>query len=237
MSDSTEHLLAWGGEKVACTVWEPAGGPARRRTAVVMHGAGAADQSVHGQLVRQLAERGCRTLAFDFTGHGASSGLLQELSLSDRFDQARAVIDSLAPGEDHLVLVGASMSGQTVADLAAHYGGRVAAVGLLAPAVYPRRAWPLRFDSGFTQAIRVPQAWRDSAALDTYAHYTGRAVLAVPGRDHVIPPAVNEALVQALSVRADFTHLVFPDADHHLGRYFQANPDACARFADALTAP
>ncbi|MDH6137723.1 pimeloyl-ACP methyl ester carboxylesterase [Kitasatospora sp. MAA4] len=236
MSDSIQQLLSWGSEKLAYTTREPTGAPTGR-TAVVMHGAGTSDQSVHAQLAQQLAERGCRTIAFDFTGHGASSGRLQDLSLSDRFDQARAVINSLAPDGDQLLLVGASMSGQTVADLTAHYGGRVVAVGLLAPAVYPRRAWPLRFGAGFTQAIRVPQAWRDSAALDTYTLYTGRAVLAVPGEDHVIPQAVNDALVQALSMRADFTHLVLPDADHHLGRYFKAHPDACARFADTLTAP
>lgn len=47
------------------------------------------------------------------------------------------------------------MSGQTVADLLGHYGSRVAALGLLAPAVYPRRAWDLAFDAGFTEVIRT----------------------------------------------------------------------------------
>ncbi|MFJ9518031.1 alpha/beta hydrolase [Kitasatospora sp. NPDC101801] len=200
-----------------------------------MHGAGASDQRVHQQLAQLLAGRGCRAITFDFTGHGASSGQLRELSLGDRFEQARAVISSLAPDDDQLVLVGASMSGQTVADLVGHYGARVEAVGLLAPAVYPRGAWPLRFDAGFTEAIRVPQGWRDSAALDAYAAFAGRAVLAVPVHDHVIPDAVNQALVQALSTRADFHHLVFPDATHHLGRYFKARPEDCAKVADALT--
>jgi uncharacterized protein len=236
MADSMQPMLAWGEEKLACSVREPTGGPGGR-TALVMHGAGTSDQTVHRQLAQLLAERGCRTVAFDFTGHGASSGLLRESSLSGRFDQARAVIEALAPTGDRLVLVGASMSGQTVADLARHYGQRVAALGLLAPAVYSRASWPLRFDSGFTEAIRTPNAWRDSAALESYTAFTGRAVLAVPARDQVIPDAVTQALVSALSTRADFVHLAFPDADHHLGRYFRAHPDNCARFADALTGP
>jgi pimeloyl-ACP methyl ester carboxylesterase len=234
MFEPIQKMLAWGGEKLACTVLEPTGTPVGR-TALVLHGAGTSNQTVHRQLAYLLAERGCRMVVFDFTGHDASTGLLQDLSLRKRFEQAQAVIDDHAPRSDALVLVGASMSGQTVADLARHYDNRVAAIGLLAPAIYPRRAWDLRFSAGFTQAIRTPHAWRDSAALDTFAAFAGRAVLAVPRHDDIIPQAVTRALVHALSTRADFTHLVFPDATHHLGRYFRAHPSDCTLFADALT--
>lgn len=231
--EAVQQTLAVDGEKIACGVLLPVG-EAAGRTAVLLHGAGTADRSVHGDLARLLAERGCRVVTLDFSGHGASSGRLQKLSLARRLRQARSVIDELAPETDQLLLVGASMSGQTVADLLGHYGSRVAALGLLAPAVYPRRAWDLAFDAGFTEVIRTPDAWRDSAALEIYAAFTGRAVLAVPAEDHVIPPAVNQALVQALARRADFTHLVFPDATHHLGRYFRSHPRECAQVADLL---
>jgi pimeloyl-ACP methyl ester carboxylesterase len=233
--DPLPHQVTADGERLACGVLPPAG-QATGRSAVVLHGAGTADQRVHRQLARLLAERGYRVLTPDFSGHGASTGQLRKSSLERRFRQARTVVEQLAPGSDQLLLVGASMSGQTVADLVGHYGSRVVAVGLLAPAVYPRRAWGLAFDAGFTEVIRTPDAWRDSSALEVYAGFPGRAVLAVPAEDHVIPPAVNQALVQALSTRADFTHLVFPDATHHLGRYFRTEPAACARIADLLTA-
>jgi pimeloyl-ACP methyl ester carboxylesterase len=228
------RMLAVDGEKIACTLLDPAGA-ATGRSAVVLHGAGTADRTVHQQTAHLLAEHGRRTVSLDFSGHGASSGRLPELSLRRRFEQARQVIEELVPGGDELLLVGASMSGQTVADLVHHYGTRVTAIGLLAPAVYSRRAWDLRFDAGFTEAIRTPQAWRDSAALAAYARFTGRAVLAVPAADHVIPQAVTEALVQALTTQADVTHLVLPEATHHLGQYFRAHPGACAQFVDALT--
>ncbi|GAA1229818.1 hypothetical protein GCM10009665_20320 [Kitasatospora nipponensis] len=239
VSDQRTELLAVDGEKIACTVLER---PDLRdrptaTTAVVLHGAGTADQSVHRQLAELLAELGCRAVTLDFSGHGASSGRVPELSLERRFEQARAVIEEVGSADGELLLVGASMSGQTVADLARHYGARVAGLGLLAPAVYPRNAWTLPFGagSGFTEAIRVPQAWQDSAALDAYAAFAGRAVLVVPGEDHVIPPAVTSAIAAALATRATFTRLLYPDATHHLGRYFRADPDACARFAYALT--
>jgi pimeloyl-ACP methyl ester carboxylesterase len=69
-----------------------------------------------------FAARGCRALAFDFSGHGESSGELRELSLARRLRQAGAVIDRHVPPGDGLILVGFSMSGQTVADLVARYG-------------------------------------------------------------------------------------------------------------------
>jgi pimeloyl-ACP methyl ester carboxylesterase len=230
---SLQHTVAAGGEKIACGVLQPVGAEAGR-SAVVLHGAGTADQHVHQQLARLLAERGCRSVCLDFSGHGASTGQLRKLSLERRFQQARSVIDELVPDTDQLLLVGASMSGQTVGDLLSHYGSRILAAALLAPAVYPRRAWNLPFDAGFTEVIRTPEAWRDSAALDAYAAFPGRAVLAVPVEDHVIPPAVNQALVQALSASSDFTHLVLPDATHHLGRYFRAHPERCNQVADLL---
>ena len=110
-------------------------GPARA-TVVVLHGAGNAGKERLVPLLAEFAAHGCHALAFDFSGHGESTGLLRELSLRRRFEQAVSVIDARARVNGPLVLVGFSMSGQTVADLARHYGDRVAALGLCAPAVY-----------------------------------------------------------------------------------------------------
>ncbi|MGW1378455.1 hypothetical protein ACWD6P_29880 [Streptomyces sp. NPDC002446] len=86
------------------------------------------------------------------------------------------------------------MSGQTVADLVAHYGSRVAAIGLCAPAVYAARAWTVPFRAGFTEIIRAPESWRTSSALEVFRSHrplSTRAVLATPANDAVIPPAVT----------------------------------------------
>ncbi|MET8243365.1 hypothetical protein ABZV31_02370 [Streptomyces sp. NPDC005202] len=48
--------------------------------------------------------------------------------------------------------------------------------------------------------------------------YEGRAVLAVPGTDAVIPPEVTEAVQDALAARAQFTRLELPDAERKLGQ-------------------
>ncbi|MER7112426.1 alpha/beta fold hydrolase [Streptomyces sp. NPDC000229] len=206
-------------------------------TVVVLHGAGNGSADALVPVLDEFAGRGCRVVAPDFSGHGRSSGALEELSLERRFLQARAVIDRVVPDGDELVLVGFSMSGQTVADLVGHYGGRVRAIGLCAPAVYGREAWGIRFGHGFTEIIRQEGGWRDSAALDALRAFEGTAVLAVPGDDEVIPRAVTEAVEDALTTRSRYRRLDMERAGHRLGVWFVTEADDRRRFVDAVLAP
>ncbi|MFE3031043.1 alpha/beta fold hydrolase [Streptomyces canus] len=206
-------------------------------TAVLLHGAGRGSTERLLPLLDEFVAHGCHALAFDFSGHGESSGALAELSLRRRFEQAVAVIDARVPADGPLVLVGFSMSGQTVADLARHYGERVAALALCAPAVYAGEAWDVPFGRGdgeFSEIIRRPDSWRRSPALDVLRAYEGRAVLAVPGTDAVIPPEVTEAVQEALAFRSQFTRLELPDADHQLGRWLGDHADERRGLVSAL---
>lgn len=206
-------------------------------TAVVLHGAGTGSAERLRPLVREFAARGVRALAFDFSGHGESTGRLAELSLRRRFEQAVAVIDAYAGTDGPLVLAGFSMSGQTVADLVRHYGERVAALGLCAPAVYAAEAWDVPFGDGngpFSRIIRRPDSWREAPALQALRSYEGRAVLAVPGTDAVIPPAVTEAVQDALATRAQYTRFDVPQAQHRLGDWFREHGDDRSAFVDAV---
>ncbi|MGP4011004.1 alpha/beta fold hydrolase [Streptomyces sp. 4N124] len=212
------------------------GRPHDRPTVVLLHGAGVLGSKERLlPLLGEFVARGCRGLAFDFSGHGESTGELRELSLRRRFEQAVSVIGTRACGP--LVLVGFSMSGQTVVDLARHYGERVVALGLCAPAVYAAEAWDVPFGDGdgrFSEIIRTPDSWRASPALDALRAYEGRAVLAVPGTDAVIPPAVTEAVQEALATRAQFTRFELPEAEHMLGQWFREHADDRGRFVDAV---
>ncbi|MEW2491972.1 alpha/beta fold hydrolase [Streptomyces nodosus] len=208
-------------------------------TAVVLHGAGTGSTRRLLPLLKDFVARGCHGLAFDFSGHGASTGRTAELSLQRRFEQAVGVIDARTPADGPLVLVGFSMSGQTVADLARHYGRRVVAIGLCAPAVYAAEAWTVPFGDGtgrFTRILRTPESWRSAPALEALRAYEGRAVLAVPGTDAVIPGAVTTAIAAALTARATFTRLDLPGADHALGLWFRDHPEDRTLLVDAVLA-
>lgn len=213
----------------------------RAATVVLLHGAGKGTKDRLLPLLAEFVSRGCRGLAFDFSGHGESTGELRELSLRRRFEQAVAVIDARVPEGGPLIVVGFSMSGQTVADLVAHYGERVMAVGLCAPAVYAEEAWDVPFGEGdgrFSEIIRRPDGWRGAPALDVLRGYTGRAVLAVPGTDAIIPSAVTEAVQDALATHAQFTRFDVPGAEHMLGLWFEEHAEDRREFVTAvLTGP
>ncbi|MEU6216253.1 alpha/beta fold hydrolase [Streptomyces sp. NPDC047022] len=216
--------------------WGDGGGP-DAATVVVLHGAGNGSARRLLPLLNDFVGRGCHGLAFDFSGHGDSTGVAAELSLERRFEQAVAVIDARTQDGGPLVLVGFSMSGQTVADLARHYGRRVTALGLCAPAVYSSRAWTVPFGDGtgpFSEILREPDGWRAAPALEALRAYEGRAVLAVPGTDAVIPPEVTEAVAAALSTNARVTRLDVPGSEHRLGEWFHDHAEDRARFVDAV---
>ncbi|OAR21942.1 aminoglycoside phosphotransferase [Streptomyces sp. ERV7] len=237
------------GERISCAVVEP-DGVIPSVTVVLLHGAGTGDKARLAELGEDFRSRGHRVLSLDFSGHGASSGALAELSLERRFRQARAAVDAYVPPGQSLVLTGFSMSGQTVADLAAHYGSRVAGIGLCAPAVYADAAWSEPFGaepgapgtppgapvSRFTEILRTPDSWRGSRALDVFRALRTRVVLAVPEVDEIIPYAVTEAVTQALAAgnASRFTRLAFGGAHHRLGVWFREHPVERGRFVDAV---
>ncbi|MFF5962594.1 alpha/beta fold hydrolase [Streptomyces collinus] len=235
MSELIPFTHVVGGERLSGLA--TGGGRPARATVVLLHGAGTGSKERLMPLLAEFAAHGCHALAFDFSGHGESTGLLPELSLRRRFEQAVSVIDARACGDAPLVLVGFSMSGQTVADLVRHYGDRVAALGLCAPAVYAAEAWDVPFGAGdgrFSEIIRRPGSWRTAPALDVLREFEGRAVLVVPGTDEVIPPAVTEAFSEALARRAQFTHWELPDAGHRLGPWFRDHPTDRREFVTAV---
>lgn len=236
MTELSSFTYAYDGELLSGVYGGDTGGP-EKATVVLLHGAGIGSKERLLPLLAEFVSRGCRGVAFDFSGHGESTGALRELSLRRRFEQAVAVIDARVPAGGALIVVGFSMSGQTVADLVAHYGERVAAVGLCAPAVYAREAWDVPFGQGdgrFSEIIRRPDGLRGAPALDVLRAYEGRAVLAVPGTDTVIPPAVTEAVQDALAAHAQFTRFEVPDAEHMLGLWFQEHAEGRREFVTTL---
>ncbi|MFC9155142.1 alpha/beta fold hydrolase [Streptomyces bauhiniae] len=228
-----EFTVEGDGERLsAVRAGDPGAGP----TAVLLHGAGTGSKERLLPLLSAFAERGCHALAFDFSGHGRSTGRLPELSLRRRFEQAVAVIDAHA-GAGPLVLVGFSMSGQTVADLVRHYGRHVDSVGLCAPGAFAAAAWDEPFGDGtgtFTNVLRTPGSWRNSSALPALRGFEGRAVLVTPGTDDVIPAEVTKAVEEALCTRSRYSRLELPDAEHTLGLWFRDHPEDGRRLVTAL---
>ncbi|MEU0794887.1 alpha/beta fold hydrolase [Amycolatopsis sp. NPDC005961] len=230
----TRLIIACDGEQLS--VVRTSNGKLDSPCVVLLHGAGRANKERTLPLARDLADAGVDTISFDFSGHGYSTGALEKLSLERRLRQARGVIENLTSDEVGLFLIGFSMSGQTVADLIQVYGSRIERIVLCSPAVYSRSAWPLAFGDGFTDEIRIPDGWRNSSALQNLSKFTGRAVLALPGEDVVIPTAVTHEIEQALNRKADLVCLTFGQAGHQLGGWFAERAEARKMLIKALLA-
>ncbi|WP_377273694.1 alpha/beta hydrolase [Peterkaempfera sp. SMS 1(5)a] len=233
MGKLLESVHLADGEELACVMVEP-DDPIRPEHVVIMHGAGSGSKTRTLPLAETFAAAGHRAIAFDFSGHGASTGMLSELSLRRRFEQARSVIDHHT-GDAPLILVGFSMSGQTVADLTDHYRDRVGTICLCAPAAYAPDAWDVRFGDGFTDLIRQPRSWTASRTFATFRAFAGRAVLALPEHDAVIPPGVTLRIEAALRTQARFQKFVFTEADHRLGLWLAEHPEDRRRLVDLCT--
>ncbi|MFD4527617.1 alpha/beta hydrolase [Streptomyces sp. NPDC058470] len=202
---------------------------------VILQGAGNATKERYSALAQDLQARGSRVLLFDFSGHGQSSGSICDLTLKRRHDQALGVIEAVLPDRPKLSIVGFSMSGQTVADLTVSLASDINSIGLCSPAIYAKSAWNVPFTNEFSEIIRRDGSWTDSSALDAFGKYTGHAVLAVPDKDSVVPPSVTKVVREALSAESVLTDLVFPGADHRLGRWFERNAADRRTLVEALT--
>ncbi len=91
-------------------------------------------------LERHCLGRGQAFARFDYRGHGASPGRLEEGCVGDWLEDALAVVDRLAPAP--LVLVGSSMGGWVMLLAALARPGRVA--GLVGVAAAPDLTEDLR---------------------------------------------------------------------------------------------
>jgi alpha-beta hydrolase superfamily lysophospholipase len=104
-------------------------------TLIYVHGFGShqrAEKALHFEARAKAI--GLGYVRFDLRGHGASSGALRDLTLTDWLQDTLAVIDRVAPAAAPVVLIGSSMGGQIAAWAVLERPERVAANLLIAPA-------------------------------------------------------------------------------------------------------
>jgi esterase/lipase len=133
---------------------------------VLCHGLfGFKDSVTNRALSRLLNERGLATLRFDFYGHGASEGTLQDLLLTTLIGQTESALDVMrGQGISELGLFGSSLGGLVVLLVA----GRVRSLKAL--------------------AIRCPVADFPELLLQRY----GRVAVELWRRVGTVPPAIAQ---------------------------------------------
>lgn len=215
----------------------PATGRARR-LAIYAHGLAS---SRLGDKPRYFKERlpamGWDYAAFDFQGHGASTGALRGLTLSRQIEDLRAVVANFSGMYERILLIGSSMGGWTAAWYAARHPGAVHACVLIAPA--------FGFVEGLQRWIGEPEArrWRDEGsyefqgpegpfALDygivedrrrfadeeLHAGYRTPTLLLHGMKDESVPYKASLKFAEG-AAGAPMEVVLFKDGDHRLGAY------------------
>jgi uncharacterized protein len=117
-----------------------------------------------------LVEQGVSIVAFDYSGHGTSTGEQTKSSLKKRNEEAIAIIDTFAAGRPSTVC-GSSMGGYTAIKMLEKYETKN--LVLICPAVYDRDAYNIPFDWRFTEIITKENSWQNTDAVDVLAVVSG----------------------------------------------------------------
>ncbi len=177
---------------------------------IFLHG-GAGNKERIYDVIPPLVNDGTNVLAMDFSGHGKSTGDLKKSSLKKRCEEARKAIEDFA-ATDKLIVCGASMGGYIAIKMLEYF--QVETLILFCPALYDKKAYNLRFDDGFTEAIRIPESWRNTDALDLLKTFTGNLLIIMGDQDEIIPGEVIP-LIMEHAFKADRRELYTLPGCHH----------------------
>ncbi|MCO5091682.1 alpha/beta fold hydrolase [Bosea sp. (in: a-proteobacteria)] len=177
-----------------------------------LHGGGSGNRRRIDDLARALAARGIATFAFDFSGHGDSSGLMSRSSLRLRLEQACAAVETMG-GSGPDIVMGNSMGGYVAAELLACLQPRL--LVLSCPALYVAEAFDVPFDQRFTAILRQSRTFDGARPLPLLRAFRGNALLVTAGQDRVIPRPVIDTYRRALR-QTTLDLLDFPDAPHQI---------------------
>lgn len=174
-----------------------------------LHGASTAMKDRIKYLADDFVKRGQALMAIDFSGHGESTGKLNESSLKKRINEAHAAMKYMDPTKP-LTIIGSSMGGHIALEMLKT--GRVETLILFCPAVYSDESVDLQFDGGFTEAIRKANSWESSSLFDELQKFYGRFFIVIGHEDTVIPHGVLTKLI-ASATKAKQKELIFvPEA-------------------------
>jgi len=178
-----------------------------------LHGAGQSDKSRAFYLMERFQSRGISTCAFDFSGHGSSSGDLKKSSLQRRTDEAACAIKKFLAQDKPMTVCGSSMSGHTAIRLLDEVSN-IGSLILFCPAAYDRDAYSVPFNNGFTSIIKEKGSWEKSEIFSLLEEYTGKLLIFIGENDEVIPKGVIELLDKHSTKATKKEIVVIPECNH-----------------------
>jgi len=225
-----DFTFAVDGERLAAT--RVLARPGALPTVVSFHGHGLASTRARIRYALDaLAARGVSSLCFDFSGHGDSTGVIDQATLAKRLVEARAAAALLDPSTPP-ALVGASMGGAIAAWLTVELRPR--AVVLVSPAAYSDEAMSIRFGDGFDSVAKAPGAGERSSVFAALDGLRGRYLVVAAGQDAVIPRAVLERYAAAAPHARARRVLWLDGCPHQVNRWLLDHDAARSRVVEEV---
>ena len=200
---------------------------------IFLHGAGIGRKERILDLAEPLIRRGHDLLAFDFSGHGASTGELKKGSLERRVNEATETIlryGALPPRA--LTICGSSMGGYVALKILQTHS--VDKLILFCPALYDRAAYRVRFDQGFSEIIRQSESWLNTDVLESLRNFRGKLLIVMGDQDKVIPPGVIDLILRtAQNAQQKEIHSI-PGCPHQINIWLASRPEEQVRLAEKL---
>lgn len=197
-----------------------------------LHGAGDAIRQRVFYLAEAMLSLRAETFAFDFSGHGESTGTLRQSSLKRRVTQAQAALDTVQFSTP-TILMGNSMGGYVAAALGASI--KPAGLLLLCPALYDDAAFDVPFDERFSSILRTANSFERSSLPQRLKSFTGDVLLLIGENDDVIPPRVMQIYESSFDSARSFVSHQIPEAPHRL-HLWAAKPENTAKLVEPIAA-
>lgn len=181
-------------------------------------------------------EQGRAFIRFDYYGHGASSGLFGDGTISRWGADVVAVIDSLC--DDDVILIGSSMGGWSSMLAARSRPDQVKALLMINPAPdfteklmwaqWPEKTKnnilskgvhfePSEYDEPYEYRRTLIEDGRAHQLLDEPFHFDGPVHIFQGGLDNVVPPDYSRQIVDVLTSQ-DVSCTLIKSGDHSLSR-------------------
>lgn len=187
-------------------------------------------------------------IRFDYYGHGASSGLFRDGTISRWGRDVVTVMDALAGGD--VILVGSSMGGWSSLLATIARPERVKALLLIAPApdFTEKLMWtnwpddvrdtimtegiyfePSGYDEPYEYSRALIEDGRASQILDAPIAFSGPVRILQGGQDDVVPVDYSQKLVDVLTSE-DLVYSIIKSGDHSLSR-----PEDLSRLSETIS--
>jgi fermentation-respiration switch protein FrsA (DUF1100 family) len=190
---------------------------------ISFHGTGStASRGSIRYILDYLAGHGISSLCFDFSGHGESTGKLEQSTLSVRKKEAEAATKLLSTTVPP-VIIGTSMGAYLAALVTTTIEPR--ALILFCPAAYPEDVMHVKFGESFTALVRRPAAYANSPAFRALNSFKGTLLIVGAKRDAVIPPGVIDLYADSALLARDKKVIWVEQADHKIHTWLQRHEE------------